>query len=159
KGRPSRRSSGRPSIFPIGPRRRGRASQPTWRRTLLRLAGAPLWLLLGVLLGAVAVGFSQGWFAPAKPRPVASAPSSKAAPPVPAVIPAPVATPITPPTAAIAPPPTPAPPVYEESSSAPAVFDSNAADARKAAPVPAPAAKAAPATSTPVIAAIPSVAG
>jgi hypothetical protein len=51
--------------------------------------------------------------------------------------------PPVPPTAALAPPPTPAAPVYEESSSAPAVFDSSSGETAEA---PAPIARPAPAT-------------
>jgi uncharacterized protein len=112
-------------------------------------------LLLAVLLGAVAVGFSQGWFAPSKPRQVASAPISNGVPAgMTTVIPAPMAKPVAPPTAAIAPPPTLPPPVYEESSSAPAVFDSPADSSRAAAPS-APIARPAPANPTPAVTANP----
>ncbi|QEX17188.1 hypothetical protein FRZ44_24840 [Hypericibacter terrae] len=127
KKRSSGRGSARSSIFPIGPRRRGRAPKPSWRRSLLRLAGPPLWLLLALLLGVVAVGFSQGWFASSKPHPVvasAPAPSSSTAV-LSTFIPEPLAKPPVPPTDAVAPPPTPTAPVYEESSSAPAVLDSS----------------------------------
>ncbi|MGH6942202.1 divergent polysaccharide deacetylase family protein [Hypericibacter sp.] len=152
KKRSSGRGSTRASIFPIGPRRRGRAPKPSWRRSLLRLAGAPLWLLLALLLGAVAVGVSQGWFTSPKPHPVASAPGSSSSPTVVTTfIPEPLAKPQVPPTAAVAPPPTPAAPVYEESSSAPAVFDSSSettqAPAPIARPAPADAAPSLPSTS------------
>lgn len=151
------RGSTRSKIFPIGPRRRGRAPKPSWRRSLLRLAGPPLWLLLALLLGVVAVGFSQHWFTPSKPHPAtASAPSSSPSV-VTTFIPEPLAKPPAPPTAAVAPPPTPAAPVYEESSSAPAVLDSSNAEASVA---PAPIARPAPATSSPDAApSLPSIGG
>jgi len=115
--------------------------------------GAPLWLFLGLLLGAVAIGVSQGWFKGSKPHPVASAPSVNRAPAVvTAVIPEPAAKPPTPPTAALSVPATPPLPVYEEASSAPAVLDSGAG-------MPAPAPIAKPATVPPASAAGPTVPG
>jgi len=160
KGRSSRRSPGRSPIFPIGPRRRTRARKPTWRDALLRLAGAPLWLFLGVLLGAVAVGVSQGWFTPSKPRPVASAPSATSAPTVAtAVIPEPAVKPPAPPTAALAVPATPPLPAYEEASSAPAVLDSGATGSSTMAPAPGPIAKPAPVTAPPASVPSPAITG
>jgi polysaccharide deacetylase 2 family uncharacterized protein YibQ len=152
--RPTTRGSARSSIFPIGPRRRSRTAKPGWSQVLLRLAGAPLWLLLGVLLGALAVGLSKGWLTASKPHPVASAPVTiPATGPAPAVAsanPPPAAKPVTPPNAAIAPPSMPAPPVYEESSSAPAVLDPDGPDAEATAP--APIARPAPAALPPATA-------
>lgn len=156
--RSSGRGSARSSIFPIGPRRRGRAPKPSWRRSLLRLAGPPLWLLLALLLGALAVGVSQGWFTSAKRHPVvASAPATSSSPSVvTSFTPEPLAKPPVPPTAAVAPPPTPAAPVYEESLSAPAVLDSS----NEVDEVPAPIARPAPATSaTGAAPSLPSVGG
>ena len=160
KGRPSGHSSARSPIFPIGPRRRSRSRKPTWRDALLRLAGAPLWLFLGVLLGAVAVGLSQGWFTGSRPRPVASAPSVNSAPAVAtAVIPEPAVKPPAPPTAAVAVPTAPSLPVYEEASSAPAVLDSGAAGSSAMTPAPAPIAKPAPVTAPSAAAPSPAVTG
>jgi polysaccharide deacetylase 2 family uncharacterized protein YibQ len=119
---------------------------------LLRLASLPLWLLLALLLGAVAVGVSQGWFTSSKPHPVvasAPAPTSSSAG-VTSFTPQPLEKPPVPPTAAVAPPPTPAAPVYEESSSAPAVFDSSGSETTEApAPIARPAPATAPADATP----------
>ncbi|HWA42699.1 MAG TPA: divergent polysaccharide deacetylase family protein [Hypericibacter adhaerens] len=148
KGRSPGRRPARASIFPIGPRRRGRAHKPGWRDTLLRLAGVPLWLSLGILLGAVAVGVSLGWFiAPPKPHPVASAPSATSnGPAVTAFIPEPLAKPPAPPTAAVAPPVAQPLPAYEESSSAPAVLDPTPESPSVATAAPPPVARSAPAT-------------
>ena len=107
--------------------------------------GAPLWLVLGLLLGAIAVGLSQGWFMGSRPHRVASAPAVNSAPAVAtAIIPEPAIKPPAPPTAALSVPATPPLPAYEEALSAPAVLDSGTAM-----PTPAPIAPPAPSAAAP----------
>ncbi|MFZ5791984.1 MAG: divergent polysaccharide deacetylase family protein [Pseudomonadota bacterium] len=85
----------------------------------MRLAGAPLWLLAGIVIGGLAVAIAQGWIGALKPR--ASQPMATAAtapPPTPAKpAPSTPAAPVVPPSAAATLPP------YEEASSAPAVIE------------------------------------
>jgi polysaccharide deacetylase 2 family uncharacterized protein YibQ len=113
--------------------------------------GAPLWLAFGLLLGAIAVAVSQGWFMHSKPHPVASAPSVSSAPSVATVVvPEPATKPPVPPTAALAVPTAPPLPAYEEASSAPAVIDPGSAGPAVSPPAPAPVVK--PATPPPAAA-------
>lgn len=145
-------TKGRAPIFPIGPRRRARARKPSWRDWAMRLAGGPLWLLAGVVVGGLAVAIGQGWLGASKPhslqpsppaqatlgggppsaaaKPPAQSPAQSALGSVPAATPAkpPLPTPMPP--AADTSPTAPAPasvpatlPSYEEGSSAPAVIE------------------------------------
>lgn len=85
----------------------------------MRLAGAPLWLLAGIVIGGLAVAIAQGWIAAPEPRvsqPMATAATAPL--PTPAKpAPSKPAAPVAPPSAAATLPP------YEEASSAPAVIE------------------------------------